>query len=104
MARLGAGGGGNQGKVARAKMRKQKKESDALKREAEELEESKLLHVTEFITANELAQLMGVPVTRIITTCFSLGLVVSINQRLDAEVIELLSEEFGFQCRVCRCY
>ncbi len=96
MARLGAGGGGNQGKVARAKMRKQKKESDALKREAEELEESKLLHVTEFITANELAQLMGVPVTRIITTCFSLGLVVSINQRLDAEVIELLSEEFGF--------
>lgn len=78
------------------KLRKQKRETAALEKEAAELEESKVLHVTEFITANELAKLMNVPVTKIITTCFSLGLVVSINMRLDAEVIELLAEEFGF--------
>ncbi|QQS29116.1 MAG: translation initiation factor IF-2 [Sphingobacteriales bacterium] len=97
MARLGTGGISNQAKNSRAKLRKLKKETDALKREAEELEESKTLHVTEFITANELAQLMGIQVNKIITTCFNLGLVVSINQRLDAEVIELLSEEFGYK-------
>lgn len=95
MARL-SGSSGSSGKNTRAKFRKQKRETAATKREAEEETDSKLLQVTEFITANELAQLMNLPVTTIITTCFSLGLVVSINQRLDAEVIELLAEEFGY--------
>ncbi|OWY19672.1 translation initiation factor IF-2 [Sphingobacteriales bacterium UPWRP_1] len=96
MARLGGSAGGPSTKNVRAKLRKQKRETAAIKREAEEMTDSKTLQVTEFITANELAQLMNVPVTTIITTCFSLGLVVSINQRLDAEVIELLAEEFGY--------
>ncbi|PSJ76880.1 translation initiation factor IF-2 [Sphingobacteriales bacterium UPWRP_1] len=96
MARLGGSAGGAGTKNVRAKLRKQKRETAAIKREAEELTDSKTLQVTEFITANELAQLMNVPVTTIITTCFTLGLVVSINQRLDAEVIELLAEEFGY--------
>lgn len=62
-------------------------------------EEKSVLHVTEFVTANELATMMSVPVTNIISTCMSLGLFVSINQRLDAETIALLAEEFGFKVK-----
>jgi translation initiation factor IF-2 len=60
-------------------------------------EEKKVLKVTEFVTANEMANMMDIPVTQIIGSCMSLGLFVSINQRLDAETIALVSEEFGYK-------
>ena len=59
--------------------------------------EKNVLKVTEFITANELANMMNIPVTQIISTCMSIGLAVAINQRLGAETISLLADEFGFQ-------
>ena len=61
-----------------------------------EMENQKVLQVTEFVTANELATMMNVPVTKIIATCMSVGIFVSINQRLDAETIKLITDEFGF--------
>ena len=63
----------------------------------EEASQSKTLKLTEFVTANELASMMNVPVTQIIATCMSIGMMVSINQRLDAETINLVAEEFGFK-------
>ncbi len=83
----------------RAKARKQKRDSHAQIREGQELEkeaQSKILKVTEFISANELASLMGVSVTDVITACFTLGMMVSINQRLDAETITIVADEFGY--------
>ena len=62
-----------------------------------EMEEQKVLKVTEFVTANELATLMNIPVTKVIATCMSLGMFVSINQRLDAEILQVVAEEFGFK-------
>ena len=62
----------------------------------QEIENQKILKVTEFVTANELATMMDIPVTKIISSCMSLGMFVSINQRLDAEAIQLIAEEFGF--------
>ena len=62
-----------------------------------EMENQKTLQVTEFVTANELATMMNVPVTQIISTCMSVGIFVSINQRLDAETIRLIADEFGFE-------
>ncbi len=67
-----------------------------------EMESQRKLKVTEFITANELATLLNVPVTNIISTCMSVGLFVSINQRLDAETIQLLAEEFGHEVEFVR--
>ena len=66
--------------------------------EEEEAEnaDSKVLKLTEFVTANELATMMDVPVTKVIGTCMSIGMMVSINQRLDAETINIVAEEFGF--------
>ena len=64
--------------------------------EQEELE-SKVLKLTEFVTANDLANMMDVPVTQVIATCMSIGIMVSINQRMDAETIDLVAEEFGFK-------
>ena len=55
------------------------------------------LVVAEFVSANQLAQMMNVPVTKVISTCMALGLFVSINQRLDAETITIVSEEFGYK-------
>ena len=63
----------------------------------QETAESKILKLTEFVTANELATMMNVPVTQVIATCMSIGIMVSINQRMDAETINLVAEEFGFQ-------
>ena len=63
---------------------------------AEEQAQSKVLKLTEFVTANDLAVMMNVPVTKIIGTCMTLGMMVSINQRLDAETINIVAEEFGF--------
>ena len=76
--------------------REQEREKQELER-MEQQEQSKVLKLTEFVTANDLAVMMNVPVNKIIGTCMSLGLFVSINQRLDAETINLVAEEFGFQ-------
>ena len=89
----------NKGNKA-AKFRKEKRELFSMRRaeENERIEaEKKIIKVTEFVSANELATMMGVPVTKIIATCMSLGLFVSINQRLDAETMSIVAEEFGFQ-------
>ncbi len=88
------------GKNKAAKYRKEKRELDAERRqelENQEEAESKVLKLTEFVTANELASMMNVPVTQVIATCMSVGIMVSINQRLDAETINLVAEEFGFK-------
>ena len=88
------------GKNKAAKYRKEKREQDAERRhelESQEMAESKVLKLTEFVTANELASMMNVPVTQVIGTCMSIGIMVSINQRLDAETINLVAEEFGFK-------
>ena len=88
------------GKNKAAKYRKEKRELDAERRqelEDQEEAESKVLKLTEFVTANELASMMNVPVTQVIATCMSVGIMVSINQRLDAETINLVAEEFGFK-------
>ncbi len=83
-----------------AKYRKEKREQQQARAEEERREakaESKILKLTEFVTANELAQMMDVPVTKVIATCMSIGIMVSINQRMDAETIDLVAEEFGFK-------
>ncbi len=83
-----------------AKYRKEKREQQHARAEEERREakaESKVLKLTEFVTANELAQMMDVPVTKVIGTCMSIGIMVSINQRMDAETIDLVAEEFGFK-------
>jgi len=88
------------GKSKAAKHRKEKREhvSHHLAEEMQRQEDEKsILKVTEFLTANELANLMNTSVTQIITTCMQLGMFVSINQRLDAETIALVAEEFGFK-------
>ncbi len=83
-----------------AKYRRDKR--DAIQKREHELQEqeekeSKILKLTEFVTANDLANMMDVPVTKVIATCMSIGIMVSINQRLDAETINIVAEEFGFQ-------
>ena len=83
-----------------AKYRREKRENArevAEQAASLEAKESKTLKLTEFVTANELAAMMNVPVTQIIATCMSIGIMVSINQRLDAETIDLVAEEFGFK-------
>lgn len=64
--------------------------------EEQEMAESKILKLTEFVTANDLANLMNIPVNQVIATCMSIGIMVSINQRLDAETINIVAEEFGY--------
>ena len=82
-----------------AKYRREKREAirqgmeEAMENEAAE---SKVLKLTEFVTANELATMMNIPVTQVIGTCMTIGIMVSINQRLDAETINIVAEEFGF--------
>ncbi len=92
--------GGSGKKTKGAKYRRQKREaaSEQAQREAEEAEaQQSVLEVTEFVTANELASLMDVDVNEVISACMSLGLFVSINQRLDAETLIIVAEEFGFE-------
>ena len=88
------------GKNKASKYRKEKREmvSNRMQElENQEMEESKVLKLTEFVTANELASMMDVSVNQVIATCMSIGIMVSINQRLDAETINLVAEEFGFK-------
>ena len=96
LARLQAKGV-NKGKGAKYRREKrdaarERQEEDMMRRDAE----SRVLKLTEFVTANELATMMDVPVTQVIGTCMSIGIMVSINQRLDQETIEMVAEEFGF--------
>jgi translation initiation factor IF-2 len=73
--------------------RKEQEEMEGMQRE----EESKVLKVTEFVTATELANMMSVPVNQVISSLMSLGVMVTMNQRLDAEILTLVAEEFGFE-------
>ncbi len=92
MARMEGGG------KKRQRIRRDKRDSMRKKEEAQELEKSDVkLQLTEFISVSELASLMEVQVTDVITTCMNLGVIVSINQRLDAEIIELLADEFNHE-------
>ncbi|MDP3928404.1 MAG: translation initiation factor IF-2 [Bacteroidota bacterium] len=100
LARLNPGSKNPNIGAVRSKIRKQKRDFKANEREEammqEEMEKNKL-KVTEFVTANELAQMMNLQVTQIISACMTLGMMVSINQRLDAETIAIVAEEFGFE-------
>ena len=90
----------SKGKNKGAKYRKEKRDmaSNRMQElEDQEMAESKVLKLTEFVTANELATMMDVSVNQVIATCMSIGMMVSINQRLDAETINLVAEEFGFK-------
>ncbi|NVO19098.1 MAG: translation initiation factor IF-2 [Bacteroidetes bacterium] len=87
------------GKSKASKYRREKRQAVSQQLEEHQArlaEEQKVLKVTEFVTANDLASMMDVAVTQIIATCMSVGIFVSINQRLDAETISLLAEEFGY--------
>ncbi len=90
----------NKGKTKGAKHRKEKRELFSQKMQEEiEMQEltNNVLKVTEFVTVNELAIMMNSPVTKVIEACMNLGLMVSINQRLDAEALVLVAEEFGYK-------
>lgn len=83
-----------------AKWRREKREAFREEERAEAAEaaaESKILKLTEFVTANDLAAMMNVPINKVIGTCMSIGVMVSINQRLDAETINIVAEEFGYK-------
>ena len=88
------------GKSKTSKHNREKRQKVHQRMEEEQImekEQQKVLQVTEFVTANELATMMNVPITQIISTCMSVGIFVSINQRLDAETIKLIADEFGFE-------
>ena len=88
------------GKSKTSKHRREKRQQVAgsmMEEQMRQQEQQSILKVTEFVTANDLAVMMGVPVTKVIATCMSLGMPVSINQRLDAEALTMVAEEFGFQ-------
>lgn len=89
---------GNKSKASKYRREKRDEIRDKMAEKAELLEaEKKTLRVAEFVSANQLSQMMNVPVTQVISTCMALGLFVSINQRLDAETISIVSEEFGYK-------
>ncbi len=100
LARLNPGSKSQNIGAVRSKIRKQKRDDARTDREEAAMEAelaTKVLKVTEFVTANELAKMMEVTITQIISACMSLGMMVSINQRLDAETISIVAEEFGFE-------
>ncbi len=90
------------GQKTGAKHRREKRDAFSQKQQEEHLrqeEESRILELTEFVTANDLANMMDVPVVQVISTCMSLGVMVAINQRLDAETINIVAEEFGYKTK-----
>lgn len=96
LSKLTSGGG----KSKASKIRRNKRDERAQRREMEAMEaelESKILKLTEFVTVSELASMMNVQPTQVIGTCMSLGIFVSINQRIDAETISIVADEFGFE-------
>ena len=95
----------NKTKNKAAKYRKEKRENvqnRLMEQEEMEQEDSKILKLTEFVTANR-QNMMDIPVTQVIATCMSIGIMVSINQRLDAETINLVAEEFGYKTEYVKC-
>ena len=92
-----------QGKTTKskgAKYRKEKRETHRQKAEqelAEQEQQEKILKLTEFVTVNELATMMDVPINRVIGACMTLGIMVTMNQRLDAETLSIVADEFGFE-------
>ncbi len=93
-------GGAGKSRGMKQKLKNQRKESrynERMQDMERQAAEDKILKVTEFLTANDLASLMDVSVNQVISTCFKVGIMVSINQRLDADVINLLADEFGFE-------
>ncbi len=96
LARLSSQGG----KSKASKNRRAKRDDRAQRRELEQMEaelQEKILKLTEFVTVSELASMMSVSPTQVISACMSLGIFASINQRLDAETIQIVAEEFGFE-------
>jgi len=93
MARISGGGKNKRSKIRRDNRERMREKQETLESE----KETGKLQLTEFVSVSELASLMSVSVTQVITTCMNLGVIVSINQRLDAEIIELLAEEFGHE-------
>lgn len=89
--------GNTRGKTQKSKYRRNKREEMAERRAAEESAGGNVIQVTEFISVSELANLLDVSFAEVISKCMSLGIMVSINQRLDAEVIELVAGEFGYE-------
>jgi translation initiation factor IF-2 len=90
----------NKGQKKAAKYRREKRDAVSQRQsEQEEInkQDSHIIKITEFVTANDLANMMNVPVVQVISTCMSIGIMVSINQRLDAETINIVAEEFGYQ-------
>ena len=90
---------GKGGKSKAAKYRRDKRETHRQKSDDEQraIEEgSKTLKVTEFVTVGEIATMMDVPITKVIGTCMSLGIMVTMNQRLDAETLTIVADEFGY--------
>ncbi|WP_029035809.1 translation initiation factor IF-2 [Salinimicrobium terrae] len=89
---------GKSGKGRGAKYRRNKRDSHRQRTEDAQLEEeNKVLKVTEFVTVSEVATMMDVPVTQIISACMSLGMMVTMNQRLDAETLSIVAEEFDYE-------
>ena len=93
MARISGGGKNKRSKIRRDNRERMREKQETLESERE----TGKLQLTEFVSVSELASLMGVSVTQVITTCMNLGEIVSINQRLDAAIIEVLAEEFGHE-------
>jgi translation initiation factor IF-2 len=96
LARLSNKGGKSKG----SKNRRAKRDTFAQRREQEQMEaemQEKIIKLTEFVTVSELASMMNVGPTQVISACMSLGIFASINQRLDAETIQIVAEEFGFE-------
>ncbi|MDR0542196.1 MAG: translation initiation factor IF-2 [Dysgonamonadaceae bacterium] len=90
----------NKGQKKGAKYRKEKREAVSQRQSEQwkmQAQESRIIKITEFVTANDLANMMNVPVNQIISTFMNIGIMVSINQRLDAEAINIVAEEFGFK-------
>lgn len=97
LSRIDTSGRGKTNKSKMKRIRRESNEHDRMREQAQNELEERVLKVTEFVSANELATLMDVTVNEIITVCFNLGLMVSINQRLDAETIAIVADEFGFE-------
>ena len=91
-------GKGNKGKGAKYRREKREQHREQSEKELQaEAAESKILKVTEFVTVSEVATMMDVGVTEVISACMSLGMMVTMNQRLDAETLSIVAEEFGYQ-------
>ena len=100
MAKMSGQRGSAHGGNIRSKMRRQRRDTQRQQREEQEIQkelDSRIIKVTEFVTANDLANLMDISVNKIIQACFTLGMMVSINQRLDAETIQVLASEFDYE-------